>query len=252
MRKRIALLLAVLLALLCGCSGESAVTETTEAPSVLESAETTAATEETQSTEETARPRGEATEATEPEPELTDFVLIQKYIPTARVELAYATPENFTGTAIYPFQDAYLRYGTVLKLMHASVALENMGYGIVIWDAFRPVYAQEQLWQAYPDPAYVSQPGTGTQSHCRGSAVDITLFDLTTGELLTMPTGFDDFTKLADRNYADVPREAAENATLLQEVMAKYGFTPYGNEWWHFTDTDSYDIEYNFDPAFMN
>lgn len=191
------------------------------------------------------------TQGTEPAPEPldTDFVRIADYIPTAQIALAYATEENFTGVKIYDFADAYLRYGTLKKLIKAGEMLEVYGYGLVIWDAYRPVSAQERLWEAYPDAAYVSPPGTGSQTHCRGLAVDVTLYDLETGKLLEMPTGFDDFTSFADRDYRDNSETAAENARLLEEVMKLCGFRPYSAEWWHFSDSDSYDIEYEFDPA---
>lgn len=256
MRRKIAVLLLAAL-LLCGCA--ESVPEMTTEPDVSWQPTTTAAatepvTEETETTE--AATEAETTEAGPAEvhtvpPELpdTEFARITAYIPTALERLAYATEENFTGVKIYDFTEAYLRYGTLKKLMRAGERLAEYGYGIVIWDAYRPVYGQERLWEAYPNAAYVSPPGTGTQSHCRGSAVDITLYDLQTGVLLEMPTGFDDFSASADRDYRDVSEEAAANAALLERIMAECGFKPYSAEWWHFTDTDSYDIEYVFDPG---
>ncbi len=64
-----------------------------------------------------------------------------------------------------------------------------------------------------------------------------------------MPTGFDDFSPLADRNYSDVPEIPAANARLLEDVMADCGFQPYSGEWWHFSDTDSYPVEADFVPG---
>lgn len=256
MWKRIALLLAAVSLLLCGCMTVRLPAEEPEIPS-SETAQPTTEIEET--TGEATEPCSEETEAptetsgvtTKPIPELTDtdFARITDYIPTAQVALAYATEANFTGVKIYDFTEAYLRYGTLKKLMRASEMLEVYGYGLVIWDAYRPVYAQERLWEAYPNAAYVSPPGTGSQTHCRGLAVDVTLYDLESGELLEMPTGFDDFSSYADRDYRDNSAAAAENALLLEEVMKQCGFRPYSAEWWHFSDSDSYDIEYEFDPA---
>lgn len=183
------------------------------------------------------------------EPEDIAFVCISDYIPQIRLELAYATVDNFTGKRIYEFTDAYLRYGTVKKLATAAEILLQEGYGLVIWDGYRPIYAQERLWEICPDPTYVSKPGTGSQSHCRGIAVDITLYDIATGALLEMPSGFDDFSDHADRDYSDCSAEAAKNALLLENTMELCGFKPYSAEWWHFSDTDSYPVEYEFDPA---
>ena len=184
-----------------------------------------------------------------PEPDADAFVLITDYIPNAKIKLAYATDNNFTGRQIYAFTDAYLRYGTVKKLMQAAAALEAYGYGIVVWDAYRPVYAQEKLWNIYPDPVYVSKPGTGTQAHSRGIAIDLTLYDLKTGAVLQMPSEMDVFNATSDRNYWDCSAAAAANSKLLESVMTQCGFKPYSEEWWHYSDTVSYDIEYDFDPA---
>lgn len=188
---------------------------------------------------------------TEPAAEPADdaLVLVAEYIGEIREELAYATEGNFTGEVIYDFSESYLRYGTVKKLMLVSEELAQQGLGLLIWDAFRPVAAQQKLWDICPDPAYVSHPVTGNRSHCRGNAVDVTLVDLETGEQLAMPTAFDDFSALADRDYSDCTEESARNARLLEETMEKYGFRPYSAEWWHFADTEDYPVEEAFDPA---
>lgn len=184
---------------------------------------------------------------TKPVPADEEFVRISDYIPDIVADLKYATEENFTSVVIYEFSEPWLRYGTVKKLMGVQDALRQQGLGLKIWDAFRPTSAQEKLWQICPDPTYVSKPGTGSQSHCRGIAVDITLVD-TEGRELIMPTQFDDFSKRADRDYSDCTTEAAENAQLLEKVMEANGFKPYFGEWWHYSDTESYDIAYGFEP----
>ncbi len=183
-----------------------------------------------------------------PEPAEDELVRVADFIPGIRQDLRYATRDNFTGRQIYDFADAYLRYGTVRKLVAVSEELARQGLGLLIWDGFRPVSAQEKLWAVCPDPAYVSHPVTGSRSHCRGSAVDLTLFDLKTGELLEMPTDFDDFSALADRDYSDCSQTAAKNARLLEETMKKHGFKPYSAEWWHFSDTDQYPVDETFRP----
>lgn len=184
-----------------------------------------------------------------PEPADSEFVRVLDYIPGAKVFLPYATTDNFTGQRIYDFSDAYLRYGTVKKLMAVSEELKKLGIGLLIWDAFRPVAAQAKLWEICPDPTYVSNPKTGRRTHCRGNTVDISLYDLRTGAELTMPTGFDNFTKLADRDYSDCSPEAAANARLLEETMQKHGFKPYFGEWWHFEDVTDYPIDDYFYPS---
>ena len=264
--KQLAVILSVVLVLLLGVcfwmirEQEGSPTEPdplqTQPQSSEPSDETTVPTQQTD-TEPTVPPTSQPAETeppaptqTEPsaEPEDGDFVRIADYVPDARVELPYATQDNFTGTQIYEFTDAYLRYGTLKKLAQAAARLREMGYGLLIWDGYRPVYAQQKLWDVCPDPNYVSKPGTGTQAHCRGIAVDLTLYDLETGELLEMPSGFDEFSALGDRDYSDCTAAARANAQLLQDVMESCGFKPYSGEWWHFSDTDMFDIEYEFDP----
>ncbi len=183
-----------------------------------------------------------------PERANSDIVNVLDYIPDLAVDLKYATEDNFTGEVIYEFTGVYLRYGTVKKLMDAQQALREQGYLLKIWDAFRPVSAQKALWDAYPDPTFVANPNTGHSSHSCGNTVDITLVDAE-GKELEMPTGFDDFSAKADRDYSDCTSEAAANATMLQEIMAANGFVGYENEWWHFSDDTDYPVEKVFDPA---
>lgn len=183
-----------------------------------------------------------------PDPEPADLVPVADYIPDIPVDLKYAGEDNFTGQVIYDFTEAYLRYGTVQKLASAQEALATEGYSLLIWDAFRPTEAQFRLWEVCPDPVYVANPERGFSSHSRGNTVDVTLV-LADGSPAEMPTGFDDFSPLADRDYSDVPETAAANARLLEDVMTNCGFKPYSGEWWHFSDTDSYPVEEDFVPG---
>ena len=254
------MVLVLIVVMLTGC-GASVSPAATDAPT-----EATIPTETTMPTEPPTEPtvpettEPEVTEApTEPEEteppvpleELRDynFVKVADYIPNIVQELAYATENNFTGKVVYNFTDAYLRCGTLKKLMKAQEILNQQGLGLKIWDAFRPVSAQAKLYECWPDPNYVSHPIYGGRPHCRGNAVDLTLIDLETGEELDMPTGFDDFTALADRNYSDCTETQANNAKVLEQAMSAAGFIPYSAEWWHYTDDASYAVDTCFDPA---
>lgn len=184
----------------------------------------------------------------QPEPSDEDFVKVITYIPDMIQELRYGTENNFTGQKIYVFADIWLRYGTVKKLILVQEELRQMGLGLKIWDGFRPPSAQFRLWEICPDPVYVSNPNNGFSSHSRGNTVDLTLV-YAGGTELVMPTGFDDFSKLADRDYSDCSAEAAENALLLENLMIKHGFKPYSGEWWHFSDTNTYPVDELFEPV---
>jgi D-alanyl-D-alanine dipeptidase len=183
-----------------------------------------------------------------PKREPGDFVKVRDYIPDIVVELKYATTANFTGQVVYDFTEVYLRYSTVLKLMDVQNELREQGLKLKIWDAFRPISAQEKLWEAKPDPNYVSNPKTGTNSHSRGHTVDVTLVNAE-GRELEMPTGFDEFSSFADRDYSDCTDNAAKNAMLLQEIMENHGFRGLQTEWWHFTENAEYEIDRVFDPG---
>lgn len=219
---------------------------------------TAASTETTQDSQETSEEETESTESTPPEPgtptepAAEEFVRVVDYIPTVKQALAYASEDNFTGYRIYDFKDAYLRYGTVKKLTGVSAELAEWGFGLIIWDAFRPVSAQETLWNIFPNSSYMSHPVTGSRSHSRGNTVDVALYDLETGKELPIPSKYDDFSALADRNYNDCSPESAANAQLLEDVMKKCGFVPYQQKWWHFSDTVDYPVDTTFDPGIHN
>ena len=183
-----------------------------------------------------------------PEPMDDEFVKVRTYIPDVIVELRYSTDDNFTNQRIYDFTEVWLRYGTVKKLLLVQEELKQNGLRLKIWDGFRPPSAQFKLWHVCPDPTYVSNPNNGFSSHSRGNTVDITL-TYADGTELVMPTGFDDFSKLADRDYSDCSEAAAENALLLEELMEEFGFKPYSGEWWHFSDTQSYPVDEVFEPT---
>ena len=243
--KKICILILVLAAL-SGCAPKETVAPETQVPATEAAMPETTVPETT--LPETVFTEPETLPTMPPEPESEDtFVRILDYIPTATQELRYATENNFTGMVIYDFQEAYLRWGTVKKLQQVSADLAELGLYIKIWDGFRPVSAQFALWEVCPDPTYVANPNTGHSSHSRGNTIDLTLVDANGAEV-EMPTGFDDFSSLADRNYSDCTEAAANNAQLLEILMEKHGFSGYFGEWWHFSDTTSYPVENVFAP----
>ena len=243
-------LLALILCL-AGCSSTPTdTTETTPPPDTSVSTETSTP-ELSEETEQTtvSIPETTAPEKIEqPEPDDEDFVRVIDYIPDIVVDLRYSTENNFTGRQIYEFSDLWLRYGTVKKLMLVQDELRQSGLYLKVWDGFRPVSAQFKLWEICPDPVYVANPNNGFSSHSRGNTIDVTLV-YEDGTEVRMPTGFDDFSTLADRDYSDCEEETAANALMLEQLMAEYGFKPYSGEWWHFSDTQSYPVEENFQPT---
>ncbi|TGE38756.1 D-Ala-D-Ala dipeptidase [Desulfosporosinus fructosivorans] len=161
----------------------------------------------------------------------TDFVDIQQIIPSVDLDIKYATTDNFTHTKLYDSSKAFLRRGTAEKLKKVADEVEEKGYRLKIWDAYRSPEAQYAMWDLVPDTRYVANPHKGYSNHSRGSAVDLTLVDIQ-GTELAMPTSFDNFTDAAARTN--------ENAKYLKKVMVKHGFKALATEWWHFDDKDSY------------
>lgn len=175
------------------------------------------------------------------EPQNTDLVKITDYIPSIKIDLKYATKDNFTKTIIYKNNDAYLRYGTIKKLKIVQEKLNKQGYSILVYDAYRPVWAQKKLWEIYPDPVYVANPNNGYSNHSRGNTIDVSIIKIDGAEV-AMPSKFDDFTDLANRDYSDVSEEQRNNALLLENLMIQNGFNAYQQEWWHYSDIDTYEI----------
>ena len=149
------------------------------------------------------------------------------------IDLAYATANNFTGKPIYRKAACYLHEEAAERLEAAIELLKPLHMKLKIWDAFRPLQAQQTLFNHTPDPNYVSHPQTGTRPHCRGIAVDLTLLD-TFGHELDMGTQFDDFRPLAHHGNDMVSEEAQKNRLLLAGIMSVAGFEPMATEWWHY------------------
>jgi len=168
--------------------------------------------------------------------EVEGLVQVRDLDETIKVDLRYATENNFTGSKLYPFSLCLLQKGTAEKLAAAQAEFKKDGYSLKVWDAYRPMSVQEKLWEKFPDGRYVAPPETGS-NHNRGAAVDVTLVD-EEGRELSMPTGFDEFVPEASRSYPDMPDEARENMEYLTKVMVNNGFTTIESEWWHFNDED--------------
>ena len=253
MKKLIAmLLLGCTLMLAAGCTEAPSSAGFTDPPQLASPTASPAPTPEASAEPSpaiTASPSPTPVPAPEAPESDASLVRVQDYIPGILVEARYASTDNFTGEVIYDYTDAYLRYGTVKKLATVQDELSSMGYTLKIWDAYRTVAAQKALWAVCPDARYVANPYTGSSSHNRGNTVDLTIVSADGGSI-EMPSGFDDFSLKADRDYSDVSASAGENARLLESVMTAAGFRGYSAEWWHYSDTDSYDVLEDFPAGF--
>lgn len=162
----------------------------------------------------------------------SELVDIQDVVPTIKVDLKYATEDNFTGQIVYDFQQCLLIKEAALNLLDVQKELELQGLGLKIWDGFRPMAAQWKFWELVPDQRYVSDPRKGGR-HTKGTAVDLTLITFD-GQELPMPSAFDDFSEKAHRDYMHCSQEEINNRDFLQGIMERHGFTGLSTEWWHF------------------
>lgn len=174
-----------------------------------------------------ARAKAEA-----PKPE--DLVEVKAHIPDVVVELPYATADNFVGEQLYPEgARCLLRRDTLERLTVAADALREKGYRIKLWDCFRPLAVQWQMWRRFPRPGYVANPERGSH-HNRGAAVDLTLMTLE-GEELEMPTPFDSFQRAAHHSYTGGTEASRRNRGILRRAMEEAGFRINRSEWWHYS-----------------
>jgi zinc D-Ala-D-Ala dipeptidase len=168
-----------------------------------------------------------------------DLVELVKLDPTIKLDIRYATTNNFLGTPVYTQARAFLQRPAAEALLRAHHELKAHGYGLIIHDGYRPWYVTKIFWDATPDDKkiFVANPAKGS-IHNRGCAVDLSLYDLATGKEVEMPSGYDEMT---DRAYANYPGGTAKERALralLRDAMVKQGFTINAEEWWHFNYKD--------------
>lgn len=161
-----------------------------------------------------------------------ELVDLRQVNPNILIDLRYATSDNFTGQRVYDFPHCLVLRPVAVQLDLVQKELEKIGFGLKVWDGYRPISAQWKFWQLVPDERYVSNPIKGGR-HTRGTAVDLTLISLD-GKELPMPTAFDDFTEKAHRDYMQLSQEVLDNRSFLQTIMENHGFIGLPTEWWHF------------------
>lgn len=167
------------------------------------------------------------------------LVELVKLDPAIKLDMRYATSNNFTGRVLYDEARAFLASPAAQAVARASKAAQADGYGLTIFDAYRPWRVTKQLWDATPagpKKNYVANPKRGSK-HNRGCAVDLSLHDLRSGQLVEMPSEFDDFSEKAHRDFTGASAAAIANRARLQRYLEAEGFAGLSNEWWHFDFT---------------
>ncbi len=164
------------------------------------------------------------------------LVDLRQISPAILLDIRYAREDNFIGKILYSEPLCFLQKVTALRLDRVQKRVEKSGLGLKVFDGYRPLSVTKIFWERLPDPRYCADPRVGSK-HNRGAAVDLTLVD-SWGIELVMPSGFDDMSERAHRNFTAASLEAISNRQRLQDAMENEGFLPLESEWWHFDDPD--------------
>lgn len=169
---------------------------------------------------------------------------------TIKLDIRYATDDNFVGKQVYPEARAFLQKPAAKAVLKVHKKLKKQGLGLVIYDGYRPWAITKLFWEVTPEDKrkFVANPEKGSK-HNRGCAIDLGIYDLKTGAAIPMPSGYDEFTERASPDYTGGTETERANRDMLRELMEDAGFTVNANEWWHFDyknweDYAIYDISF--------
>jgi D-alanyl-D-alanine dipeptidase len=182
---------------------------------------------------------------TEPPAEAGDFVPaelveVASLDPTIKLDIRYASTNNFLESVFYAEPRAFLQRPAAEALVRVHESLARSGYGLLLHDGYRPWYVTKAFWDATPDDKkwLVANPASGSR-HNRGAAVDLTLYELTSGHTVEMPSTYDESTPRAFAFYPGGSELQRWHRALLRRAMEAEGFTVNPSEWWHFDYKDS-------------
>lgn len=170
------------------------------------------------------------------EPDLVEIVTLD---PTVKLDVRYATPNNLVGRPVYSEARVFLQRPAAEALVRVHRALAEKGYGLVLFDGYRPWAVTKLFWDLTPEGKkdFVANPAKGSR-HNRGSAIDLSLFDRKTGATVEMPSAYDEMSERAFPTYAGGEKTARERRDLLRQAMEAESFFVYPFEWWHFDYKD--------------
>jgi D-alanyl-D-alanine dipeptidase len=152
-----------------------------------------------------------------------------------KFDIRYARGDNFIGRAVYSEARAFLLKHVAEDLFGVHLSLRAHGYGLLIYDGYRPWSVTKLFWDESNDHdrQFLANPESGS-SHNRGCAVDLSMYSLATGRPVTMPSDFDEMNEKAYTHYLGGTAQERAVRDLLQKTMLENGFTGIKNEWWHF------------------
>ena len=168
-----------------------------------------------------------------------DLVELTKIDPTIKLDVRYATKNNFLGRQVYKQARAFLQRPAAEALVRVNQSLRKQGYGLIVFDGYRPWSVTKVFWDATPEDRkiFVADPSKGSR-HNRGCAVDLSMYELSTGKPVQMPSEYDEFTERAHINYDCATSESKRLRGILRAAMEAEGFAVYEPEWWHYDFKD--------------
>lgn len=163
------------------------------------------------------------------------LVEVRKVAPGVRLEVRYATPNNFMKRVLYPAPRIFLRQEAAEALGRVQERVARHGYQLLIFDGYRPWRITKMMYDETPpkDRGFVADPAKGSK-HNRGGAVDLSLWDVKKGKPVPMPSMYDEFSKRAAFNYPGGTAEERKNRDFLRRCMETEGYQVLPHEWWHF------------------
>lgn len=168
-------------------------------------------------------------------PDMVDLATIEG----VKFDIRYATDNNFLSTPFYTSAKAFMQKPAADALSRVHTKLKDRGYGLLVFDAYRPWHVTKMFRDATPEKfhTFVADPAKGSR-HNRGCAVDLTLYDLKTGKPVEMVSGYDEFSDRAFPDYMGGTSRQRWHRDLLRRAMEAEGFAVYEEEWWHFDYKD--------------
>jgi zinc D-Ala-D-Ala dipeptidase len=171
--------------------------------------------------------------------EARDLVEVVRLDSTMHLDIRYATANNFMGRPMYSAPRAFLQRPAAMALVRIHRALKKKGYGVLVFDGYRPWAVTKKFWDETPPEKrkFVASPLKGSR-HNRGCAVDLSLYDLQTGREVEMPSPYDEFSDRAAGAYTGGTADQRRMRALLRDAMVAEGFTTEPSEWWHYDYRD--------------
>ncbi len=168
-----------------------------------------------------------------------DLVELATFDASIHLDIRYASANNFLSTPVYTQARAFMQRPAAEALLRVVRRLQPLGYGLLIHDAYRPWYVTKIFWDATPPEGkiFVANPQEGSK-HNRGCAVDLTLYDLATGQAVEMPGLYDEMSPRSFPNFPGGTSLQRWHRDLLRRAMESEGFTVNEDEWWHFDYKD--------------